>query len=71
MIDSTWASPVLLHTVFIQETTQEVGAYVVTGARDKLIMLWEAQSGRHVKTLVSLCLSAVTNRIDHNDPDWA
>lgn len=58
--------PRLIHKTYIhwdianyltKDATDEPGAYVVTGARDNLIMLWETQSGRHLKTLVCLSCS--------------
>ncbi|KAF8642466.1 hypothetical protein AX16_009467 [Volvariella volvacea WC 439] len=36
----------------IQDNNDEPGLYVFTGARDNLIMLWEAHSGRHLKTFI-------------------
>jgi len=34
------------------DTTSEPGQIIVTGGRDKLIMIWDASSGRHLKTLI-------------------
>ena len=44
--------PIRLNACHPKDNNNEPGVFVFTGGRDNLIIIWDAQSGRQLKTLV-------------------
>lgn len=43
------------------ESSKRVGAYIASGSRDKLIKLWDTQSGQLLRTLVRSTIVPITS----------